>query len=342
MGITIVPFLFTNIEQDMAAAARLMYYFDMRSEPGYENDTKPPEHWPSEGSIRIGDLLLASASGRRRASHETFMLDIGPKEKVCITGQKDARASSLAAKLMLMSKESFGDVLVDETSLATLNLQEARKAFCALQRKPFIFTSSLRKNLAAKLMLMSKESFGDVLVDETSLATLNLQEARKAFCALQRKPFIFTSSLRKNLDPEGIHEDGELWEALEAVRMKDYVEELPRQFNYVMTQHSRFSDSQLMLLSLARALLQKRRIIILDEVVSGVDFNTLRIINNVVKDLLNNCTVITVAYGPIGLETILYHDRVIVTEGGRIVQMGSPRALLEREDSLLSSYLTPM
>lgn len=290
MGITIVPFLFTNIEQGMAAAARLMSFSDMRSESGYENDTKPPEDWPSEGSIRIGDLLLARAPGRRRSSCETFMLDIGAREKVCITGQKDAKATSLAAKLMLTSKESFGEVLVDETSLATLNLAEARKAFCALQRVPFIFTSSLRKNL----------------------------------------------------DPEGIHEDGEIWQVLEAVRMKDYVGELPRQLNYVMTQPSRFSDSQLLLLSLARALLLKRRIVILDEVVSAVDFNTLRIINNAVKHLLNNCTVITVVYGPIGLETILCHDRVIVTEGGRIVEMGSPRALLERENCVLSRYLAPI
>lgn len=274
----------------MAAAARLMSFSDMRSESGYENDTKPPEDWPSEGSIRIGDLLLARAPGRRRSLRETFMLDIGAREKVCITGQKDAKATSLAAKLMLTSKESFGEVLVDETSLATLNLAEARKAFCALQ------------------------------------------------CV----PFIFTSSLRKNLDPEGIHEDGEIWQVLEAVRMKDYVGELPRQLNYVMTQPSRFSDSQLLLLSLARALLLKRRIVILDEVVSAVDFNTLRIINNAVKHLLNNCTVITVAYGPIGLETILCHDRVIVTEGGRIVEMGSPRALLERENCVLSRYLAPI
>ena len=274
----------------MAAAARLMSFSDMRSESGYENDTKPPEDWPSEGSIRIGDLLLARAPGRRRSLRETFMLDIGAREKVCITGQKDAKAISLAAKLMLTSKESFGEVLVDETSLATLNLAEARKAFCALQRVPFIFTSSLRKNL----------------------------------------------------DPEGIHEDGEIWQVLEAVRMKDYVGELPRQLNYVMTQPSRFSDSQLLLLSLARALLLKRRIVILDEVVSAVDFNTLRIINNAVKHLLNNCTVITVAYGPIGLETILCHDRVIVTEGGRIVEMGSPRALLERENCVLSRYLAPI
>lgn len=289
MGITILPFLFTDIEQDMAAAARLMNYFDMRPEPGYENDTNPPEDWPREGSIRISDLLLASAPGRRRESHETHMLDIRPREKVFIMGEKDVRASSLTAKMMLMSKESFGEVFVDEM--------------------PF--------------------------------SSFNLTDARKAFCALQREPFVFTASLRENLDPEGNHQDGEIWETLEAVRMKDYVVELPRQLHYIITQPSRLSDSQLVLLSLARALLQKRRIVILDEVVSRVDFNTLRIINNVVKQLLNNCTVITVAYGPIGLETFLYHDRVIVTEGGRIMEMGSPRALTEREGSLLSRYLSP-
>lgn len=288
MGIAIVPFLFTDIEQDMSSAARLMSFFDMRSEPGYENDAKPPEDWPNEGAVRISDSLLAYVPGRRRVSFETFTLDIGPREKVCITGQRDAKTSSLIAKLMLISKETHGEVMVDEIPLKTLNLTEARKAFCALQREPFIFTASLRKNL----------------------------------------------------DPEEIHEDSELWDALEAVRMKDYVEELPRQLNYTVTHPSRFSDSQLLLLSLARALLQKKRIVILDEIVSTVDFNTLRIINNVVKHELHNCTVITVAYGPIGLETILYHDRVIVMEDGRIVETDNPRALLEREDSFLSRLLT--
>ena len=262
-----------------------MSYFDVRSEPGYENDAKPPEDWPSEGAVRITDSLLAYGPGGR----ETFTLDIGPREKVCITGQRNAKTSSLAAKLMLMSSESHGDILVDGIPLKTLNLTEARKAFCALQREPFMFTASLRKNL----------------------------------------------------DPEEIHEDSELWDALEAVRMKDYVKELPRQLNYIMTRPSRFSDSQLLLLSLARASLQNKRIVILDEVASTVDFNTLRIINNVVEQL-HNCTVITVVHGPIGLETILYHDRVIVMEDGRIVEMGSPSALLEREDSFLSTLLAPM
>ncbi|KAJ7385506.1 Multidrug resistance-associated protein 4 [Desmophyllum pertusum] len=197
-----------------------------------------------------------------------------------------------------------------------------------------------RAHLLLKLMLVLKESHGEVLVDEISLTTLNLQEARKAFCALPREPFMFTASLRKNLDPEEIYADEELWNTLEAVRMKDYVEELSRQLNYIMTQPSRFSRTQLLLLSLARAILQKKRIVIMDEVVSSVDFNTLRIINNVVKHQFSHCTVINIAYGPIGLETILYHDRVVVMEEGRIVEMDRPQALLERENSLLSGFLS--
>lgn len=231
---------------------------------------------------------MANTPGRRRVSFETLTLDIGPREKVCITGRKDTKATSLVAKLMLVSMPSNGEILVDEIPLTTLNLTDARKAFCTLQRKQFMFTASLRKNL----------------------------------------------------DPEEIHDDSALWDALEAVRLKNYVEELPRQFNYIMTNPSPFSEPQLMLSSLARALLQRKRIVILDEVVSTVDFNTLRIINNVVKHQLSYCTVITVAYGPIGLETILYHDRVVVMEDGRVVEMGSPRTLLEREDSFLSRLLT--
>lgn len=286
VGIALVPLLFTDIEQDMSSAARLLSYFDMRSEPGYDNVTKPPEDWPREGSVSISDSLM-TYTPRRRVSFQTMTLDIAAGEKVCVTGERDAKESQLVAN-MLRLNESRGET---------------------------------------------------VTVDELPLKYYNLQEARRAFSVVQRHPFIFTTSLRENLDPEGNYEDGDLWSALEAVRMQDYVEELPRQLNYIMTQPSIFSYSQQMLLTLARTLLQKRRIIILDEIMSSVDFNTFRIIRDVVKQKLGNCTVITVAYGPVSRDTVLYHDRVVVTEGGRIVEMDTPRALLERQHSLLAGFV---
>lgn len=273
VGIALVPPLFTEIEQGMSSVARLLRYFDLHSEAGYENNTKPPKDWPSKGTVNIGDYSLMAYSPRQRVSFQTMTLDIAAREKVCITGERDAKRPSLVASMLLL-KESHGDVTVDEIPLKSINLQEARRAFGVVQR-----------------------------------------------------------------DPEGIHEDEDLWDALEAVRMKEYVEELPRQLNYIMTQPSIFSNSHQVLLTLARSLLQKRRIIILDEVMSSVDYNTFRIIRDVVKQQLGNCTVITIAYGPISRDTVLYHDRVVVMEGGRIVAMDTPRAMLERQESPLSGFV---
>lgn len=188
-------------------------------------------------------------------------------------------------------------------------------------------------------MLLLNESRQEVLVDEIALKLVNLQKARRVFSVVQREPFVFTASLRTNLDPEGIHEDKELWSALEAVQMKDYVQQLSRQLDYIMTQPSFFTYSQLVLLVIARVLLQMRRIVIFDEIMSNVSLSTLRIIRNVLKKQLGYCTVITVEYKPISLETVLCYDRVVVMEGGRIVEMDAPRALLERQDSLLSAFL---
>ena len=286
VGMALVPILFTEIDQGMSSASRLLSYFNLRPEAGYENDTKPTDEWPSEGAVSIGNYGLMSYTPRRRVSFQTMTLDIGAGEKVCVTGEKNGKKTSLVSSMLLLS-----------------------------------------------------ESSGAVTVDEIPLNFLNLQEARKAFSVVQREPFIFTASLRVNLDPEGIHEDGELWSALEAVRMKDYVEEFPRQLNYIMTQPSHFSHSQQVLLTLARALLQNRRIIILDEIMSSVDFNTTRIIRDVVKQQLPNYTVITIAYGPISRDTVLYHDRVVVMEKGRLVAMDTPRVLLERQDGLLSDFV---
>ena len=280
------PVLFTEIEQDMASTSRLLSYFDVSPESGHENATKYHEDWPSKGSLCIGDSVMA-CTPRRRVSFQTLTLDIAAGEKVCVTGEKHAKKTSLVADMLLLN-----------------------------------------------------EYRGEVTVDEIPLKFFSLQEARRAFSVVQREPFIFTASLRTNLDPEEIHEDEDLWGALEVVRMKDYIKALPRQLDYIMTQPSFFSHSQLVLLVFARALLQERLIVILDEVVSGVDFNTSRIIRDIVKRQLANCTVMTVAYGPISLETVLYNNRVVVMEGGRIVEMDTPQALLERRDSLLSGFLT--
>ena len=94
---------------------------------------------------------------------------------------------------------------------------------------------SVNKIYLVDNMLLLNESCQEVLVDEIALKLVNLQKARRVFSVVQQEPFVFTASLRTNLDPEGIHDDKELWSALEAVKVKDYVQQLSRQLDYIMT-----------------------------------------------------------------------------------------------------------
>lgn len=93
---------------------------------------------------------------------------------------------------------------------------------------------------------------------------------------------------------------------------------------------SNFSVGEKQLLCLARALLQDNKIIILDEATANVDFATDRLIQETIRSKFQNCTVITIAHL---LDTILDYDRVLVLEGGRVVEFDKPDVLLRNEQS---------
>ena len=88
-----------------------------------------------------------------------------------------------------------------------------------------------------------------------------------------------------------------------------------------------FSVGQKQLLCLARALLRRNKFLILDEATSNVDMETDQFIQNCIHTKFAKTTVITIAHR---LNTIADYDKVIVMSGGRIVEIGSPHELIER------------
>ena len=192
----------------------------------------------------------------------------------------------------------------------------------------FSFTLTGKSSLVASLMRMP-EPHGQILIDGQNIQQLSLQSYRSKISVIPQDPVLFSGPLRLNLDPETQFEDAQIWNALEAVQLKSLVQERDKQLHYEISEGgTNFSVGEKQLLCLARALLQENKIIILDEATANVDFATDRLIQETIRSKFDRCTVITIAHR---VDTILDYDRVLVLEGGEVVEFDKPEVLLRNE-----------
>ena len=190
-------------------------------------------------------------------------------------------------------------------------------------------TGAGKSSLVAALMRMP-EPAGRILIDGLDVQQLNLPSYRSRVSVISQDPVLFSGMLRANLDPTSRFKDTEIWNALEAVHLRLVVEDLEGQLYYQLTEGgSNFSAGQRQLLCLARALLQENRVIVLDEATANVDFATDGLIQETIRTEFKHCTVLTIAHR---VSTILDYDRVMVLEGGNIVEFDRPEKLLKLQD----------
>lgn len=170
-----------------------------------------------------------------------------------------------------------------------------------------------------------------------SLRSLDLRSARQTFSVITQDPVLFAGTLRRNLDPFNKHSDHELWTALEEAQVKQWVCQLPGQLQHKLIESgSNISVGERQLLCLARVLLEKRKIVILDEATANVDFKTDRLIQEVIRTKFKNITVISIAHR---LDTIIDYDRVLVLDEGRVVEFNRPSTLMNRKGSYLAQLV---
>ena len=151
---------------------------------------------------------------------------------------------------------------------------------------------------------------------------------------ITQDPVLFSGSLRKNLDPFSLYKDHDLWRALEDVQLSCLVQQLPEKLEYKLKESgSNFSVGERQLVCLARALLQKSKIIILDEATANVDFKTDRLIQDVIRNRFKDSTVITIAHR---LNTIIDYDKMVVMDEGRVLEFDKPKVLLQNEDGIFA------
>ena len=194
-------------------------------------------------------------------------------------------------------------------------------------------TGAGKSSFVAALLRMP-DSDGQIVIDDVPVKELNLREARRYISVLGQTPVLFSGSLRKNLDLMDQFQDADLWRTLEQVRLRQFVESLEGQLNHELLEHgTNVSVGERQLICLARVLLQKNKIIILDEPTAHVDPETEQTIWNVVREKLQDSTVITIAHR---LNTIRDCDMSLVLREGTVAEFDSYDVLLSRESSVLS------
>ena len=199
-------------------------------------------------------------------------------------------------------------------------------------------TGAGKSSLVASLFRMPEHD-GKIFLGEVCFSELNLQEARQALTAIPQDPIFFSGTLRSNLDPFQEYDDQEIWAALEKAHIKSLLEKTPEKLqSYVTERGSNFSVGERQLLCLARALLQKKKVIVFDEATANVDYNTERLLHDTIKDQLKDCTVLTIAHR---MTNVMHYDKVLVLDKGRLVEFDKPGILINQKDSIFEQLVSP-
>ncbi|KAI5120846.1 hypothetical protein M0805_007033 [Coniferiporia weirii] len=194
-------------------------------------------------------------------------------------------------------------------------------------------TGSGKSTLALSLLRIVEPSDGKIILDGIDISSIGLEDLRKRITIVSQDVSLFTGTIRSNLDPLEEHTDLECWDVMnrchltkrEGVSQSREIAGL----DSVISPTGSLSAGERQLVALARAILRRSQVIILDEATSQIDALLDDQIQQTIREELSGAMVITIAHR---LKTIIDYDRILVLgEGGRIIEFDTPRSLINKQ-----------
>ncbi|HHT25498.1 MAG TPA: ABC transporter ATP-binding protein [Clostridiaceae bacterium] len=220
-------------------------------------------------------------------------LKVNPGEQLAIVGTTGAGKTTLVNLLMRFYEINDGQIILDDHDTKQYHTDELRKAYAMVLQDTWLFSGTIRDNIAYGAAVSSGEDLSAVPLEDIEAA------ARLA-------------------------------------RADSFIERLPERYDTVLTEGAaNISNGERQLLTIARAMIKKAPIIILDEATSSVDTRTELFIQQAMQELTSNTTSFVIAHR---LSTIHDADRIIVMDQGAIVEIGTHAALLEKGGRYAEMY----
>ncbi|EGN97738.1 hypothetical protein SERLA73DRAFT_111068 [Serpula lacrymans var. lacrymans S7.3] len=283
-----------EVENDMNAVERIVHYANQaEQEPPHQLDACTlSTPWPSEGQVEMKDVVLKYRPELPPVL-KGLSMSIKPGEKIGIVGRTGAGKSSI---------------------------------------------------MTALFRIVELES-GCISIDGVDISSVGLMKLRSGLSIIPQEAFLFSGTLRSNLDPFELYDDAKLWDALKrSYLVEPSKESLPEdtldekapvaRFNLdspIDEEGNNLSVGQRSLVSLARALVNDTKVLILDEATASVDYETDRKIQETIMTEFKDRTILCIAHR---LRTIISYDRICVLDGGRIAEFDTPSTLYSIPNSI--------
>lgn len=180
---------------------------------------------------------------------------------------------------------------------------------------------------------------GKISIDGLDISQVPLTRLRSSLAIIPQDPVLFTGTMRFQLDPFDQRTDEQIWQVLEQVNMANFIRSLPNKLEEIVKENGEnLSQGQRQLLCIARALLRKAKVLVVDEGTSAVDPHTDELIQRVLRQeaSMRGTTVLAIAHR---LQTIMDFDRILVLGKGEVLEYDRPEILLANDQSVFAGMV---
>ncbi|KAF8594789.1 hypothetical protein BDV93DRAFT_501773 [Ceratobasidium sp. AG-I] len=341
--------VWTEMEQSLNSVERIQEYLDLPSEPpAVIESNRPPATWPSatKGALVVENLILKYAPELEPVLNG-ISFEIKPSEKIGLVGRTGSGKSTMALALFRFVDPTAGQIILGGIDITSIGLDDLRSRLTLIPQDAVLFSGTIRENLdpfneytdaeciqALQRVHLRTSDHDTRAIPKSRAASVKGGSTTPILAGIVTAEDVTCEGIQVGVAvPEPLPSDGPETAVPRGVSDTPITPGVSGTGRTIFTLDTKvseggnnFSHGQRQLLSMARALLRKSNVIIMDESTASVDFETDAKIQIAIREEFSHSILLTIAHR---LRTIMDYDRVLVLDAGRVVEFDTPSNLLK-------------